>query len=273
MAKRLPHAFELPKSDIIRSWNTRAYAYDNIVSRWPIFTQMADRLIDLVQADFNGHTLDIGGGSGLVAERFLERHPNARVTLIEPAQEMRRLAQLRLGDRIHIRDATIDEIEGLGFFADAAICNASFHLMNEQTTLPAIAAVLKSGSVFAANLWGHSFNETAPLEQKTDWSVFVNQALIENGESPLPRIKEEPRRLRNADTLLRVGEGCGLHLQEKEIVEESIEARFHIEFAAMAAAWLDHVEPEKREDITRRALELCVGIDTLFYVDFSFIKK
>ncbi len=264
---------EPSEDEIIRSWHVRARAYDDLIGRWSIFTEMVDRLIDLIPSDFAGHALDIGGGSGLLSERLLDRHSNASITLVEPAEEMRSLALHRLGDRVEIRDVTSHEVGELGIVADAALCSASFHLMNENTTLPSVAAALKSGSVFAVNLWGHSFDETATLDQKVDWTVFVDLALCESGERPLPRPKRAPSRLRSADGLRRIGEACGLHLQEKQIVESRIETRFNIEFAAMTDIFLDHVAPVRRERIINRALELCTGIDTIFSVDFRFIKK
>ena len=263
-----------PSEDaIIRSWHIRARAYNALIGHWTIFTEMVDRLIDLIPSDFAGHALDIGGGSGLLSERLLDRHPNATITLIEPAEAMRSLARHRLGDRVEIRNATSDEVGELGIVADAALCSASFHLMNENTTLPSVAAALKPGSVFAVNLWGHSFDETATLDQTVNWTKFVDLALDENGERPLSRPKRMPPRIRSADRLRSIGAACGLHLQDKQIVESRIETRFNIEFAAMAATFLDHVASVKREHIINRALELCIGIDTVFSVDFRFIKK
>ena len=264
---------ELSEDAIVRSWHVRARAYDNLIGHWSIFTEMVDRLIDLIPSDFAGHALDIGGGSGLLSERLLDRYSNASITLMEPAEAMRSLARHRLGTRVEIRDATSDRVGELGMVADAALCSASFHLMNEDTTLPSVAAALKPDSVFAVNLWGHSFQETAALDQKVDWTEFVNLALCESGERPLPHPNRAPPRLRSAEGLRRIGEACGLHLQDKQIVESRIESRFNIEFAAMTDTFLDHVASVKREHIINRALELCIGIDTIFSVDFRFIKK
>ena len=264
---------ELSEDAIVRSWHDRARAYDNLIGHWSIFTEMVDRLIGLIPGDFAGHALDIGGGSGLLSERLLDRHSNASITLVEPAEAMRSLALHRLGSRVEIRDATSDRVGELGIVADAALCSASFHLMNEDTTLPSVAAALKPDSVFAVNLWGHSFEETATLDQKVDWTEFVNLALCESGEQPLPRPKKVPPRLRSAEGLRRIGEACGLHLQDKQIVESRIETRFNIEFAAMTNTFPGRVTPARREHIINRALELCTGIDTIFSVDFRFIRK
>ena len=235
---------------------------------------MADRLIDSLaaDADFDGHLLDIGGGSGLVTERLLKRYPQAQITLIDPAEQMCALAKNRFGDRIRVETLAGDQVGSLGLSADGAVCSAAFHLMDEQTTMPSIAAALKPGSVFAFNLWGHSFDETASLDQRIDWLVFVNQALREHNVPTLPPVNKAMRRLRNLKTLCKTGENYGLQLTKKEIVAEQLDAKFHIEFAAMTPSWLGQLETNKREQIINRAMELAEGTSTIFCVDFTFSK-
>ena len=260
------------QKEIINSWNIRARAYHKLIGQWPIFTEMVDRLLEFIPEEFAGHALDIGGGNGLLAERLLARHPKAHVTLVEPAQEMRALAVQRLGDRIEIRDATGDQLGKLDLAADAALCSASFHLMNEETTLPAVASVLKRGSVFAANLWGHSFDATMDLDKKMEWLPFVDQALAEFGQSPPPRPKKPVRRIKNADELQKIGASCGLRLVETNIVTAVIKAQFNIEFAAMDVNFLNHVRPGIRAQVIDRALQLCHGVDEMSLVDLKFKK-
>lgn len=268
---------EHQNQEVIQSWHTRARAYDNLIRRWPIFTRMADRLIDQFPADgdFNGRVLDIGGGSGLVTDRFLQRHPQAQVTLIDPAEEMCRLAESRFGGRVKVENMAGDQIDSLRLSADGALCSAAFHLMDEQTTLPSIAAVLKLGSIFAFNLWGHSFDKTASLDQRVDWSLFVNQALQEYKEPLLSQdlAKNGQRRPRSLETLIEIGESCGLQFQQQEIIKEIVDAKFHIEFVAMDPRWLGDIEPQKRDQIIRRALKLAKGVSTVYRVDLCFVKQ
>lgn len=263
---------EPTQEDVVRSWHTRARAYDKIIERWPIFTNMVGRLLEIIPKNFDGHALDIGGGSGLLAEHLLGRHPKASVTLVEPAQEMRSLALRRLGNRVEIRDATSDKLDKLGLTADAAFCSASFHLMNEETTLPSVASVLKKGSVFAVNLWGHSFDETIGLDQKMEWMQFVDQALSEFDQPPMHRPKKTARRVKSADRLRIIGKLCGLNLLETKIVTTEIETQFNIEFAAMDFNFLNQVETDIRMQVIDRALKLCRGVDTISSVDLNFEK-
>ena len=263
---------EPTQDDVIRSWHDRSHAYDKLIKRWPIFTDMAGRLLEFLPKEFDGHALDIAGGSGLLAEHLLRRCPNTRVTLVEPAEAMRALASRRLGDRIEIRDATSDELDKLGLAADAAFCSASFHLMNEETTLASVASVLKQGSVFAANLWGHSFDETIALDQKVAWMQFVDQALGEFDQPPTHRPKKTARKIKSADGLRKIGQACGLHLLETKIVTADIEARFNIEFAAMDVNFLNQLGTDIRQKVIDRALQLCRGVDTISSVDLIFEK-
>lgn len=264
--------YEPTQEDVIRSWHDRAQAYDNLVGRWPIFTSMADRLLECISGEFSGHALDIGGGSGLVAERLLNKHPKACVTLVEPAAEMRALATRRLGDRVEIKDVTSDELDKLDAAVDAAFCSASFHLMNEKTTLPSVASILRQRSIFATNLWGHSFDESIDLNQKADWMQFVNQALGEFDQPPMHKPKTPARRIKSANELRKIGDACGLHLLETKIMTTEIETQFNIEFAAMDSNFLKQVETEIRMPVIDRALQLCRGIDIISSVDLTFEK-
>ena len=268
----MKNSSEPTQENVILSWHIRAHAYDKLIKRWPIFANMVGRLLEIIPKEFDGHALDIGGGSGLLTEHLLARHPKVRVTLVEPAQEMRALALRRLGNRIEIMAATSDKLDKLGLAADAAFCSASFHLMNEETTLPSVASVLKKGSVFAVNLWGHSFDEAIALDKKMEWIQFVNQALNEFDQPPMHRPKKTARRVKSADRLRKIGEVCGLHLLETKIVTTKIETQFNIEFAAMDFNFLNQVEADIRMQVIDRALKLCRGVDTISSVDLNFEK-
>ncbi len=260
------------QNEVINSWHVRARAYDKLTKRWPIFTDMVSRLLEIIPEGFDGHALDIAGGSGLLAEHLIRKNPNARVTIVEPAEGMRALASQHLGDQVEVKDATSDNLNKLKLTADAALCSASFHLMNEKTTLPSVASVLKKGSVFAVNCWGHSYDETIDLEQKVDWMQFVNQALSEFNLPPMIRSDKNPTRIKSKEGLRKIGKSCGLHLCETKIVTTQIKTQFSINFAAMSLNFLDQVEKDIREQIIARALEVCDSIDTIFTVEFKFEK-
>ena len=260
------------QNEVILSWHERAHAYHQLIERWPIFTNMANRLLDYLPDDFNGHALDIAGGSGLVAKRLLEIFPDAQVTLVEPAENMRILAHRNLGSQIDILNSTSDDLKKHSLSANAALCNASFHLMNEETTLPSVAGVLKKGSVFIVNCWGHSFKEAKALNRKIDWMNFIDQAL---GERNLPLmncpLKTTPN-IKSTQDLEIIGKRCGLRLVEADIVTTEIETQFNIEFAAMSSNFLNEIENDIRQQIIDRAITLCKGVDRISSADFCFEK-
>jgi trans-aconitate methyltransferase len=263
---------QLTQKKVIRSWHARADAYNELIERWPIFTHMVNRLLEFIPKEFEGHALDIGGGSGLLAKQLLERNPNAQVTLIEPAEAMRNLATKRLGSRVEILDSISDELNQHSIVSDAAFCSASFHLMNEETTLPSVASVLRKGSVFAVNCWGHSFDEAIALNQKIDWMQYVDQALSEFDQTSMHRTKEIAPKIKTAEGLRKIGVACELDLLEPKIVTAEIETQFNIEFAAMDPNFLNHVNKDIRKKVINRALKLCQGTDTISYVDLCFKK-
>lgn len=263
---------EPTQDEVTQSWHERAHAYDNLIKRWPIFTELVGRLLELLPNNFDGHAIDIGGGSGLLTEHLLEKCPNAHVTLVEPANEMRALASRRLGNRVEIKDLTSDHLNKIDLVADAAFSSASFHLMNEETTLPSVASILKKHSVFAANLWGHSFNETIDQDQKIDWMKFIDQALNEFDLPPMRRPKKVARRVKSSEGLRKIGKRYGLHLIETKMVTDKIDTQFNIEFAAMDLNFLNQIELGMRKQVIARALKLCRGVDTITSVDLIFKK-
>ena len=268
----MSNQLESIEDDIIRSWHERAHAYNKLIDRWPVFTQMVNRLLACMPEEFNGHALDIAGGSGLLSQHLLKKFPNARVTLVEPAENMRALALRRLGDQIEIQNVTCDKLDTLNIIADAALCSAAFHLMDEQSTLPSVATALKPGAMFAVNLWGHSFDETATLDRKMNWTQFVDEALIESNLPPMKHSKKPMQKVKCEVELNKIGAQCGLHLVGKTIVTDEIATSFNIEFAALNSSFPHPMSVETRAQVINRAIELCHGVDTITSVDLKFEK-
>ena len=265
-------SIESTQEDIIQSWHKRAHAYNQLIKRWPIFTDMASRLIEYIPNNFGGHALDIAGGSGLLSKCLLEKHPAARVTLVEPAENMRALALQQLGSRIDIVNATSDSLDALNITVDAALCSASFHLMDEAIVLPSVASVLNTGAVFAINCWGHSFDEAVELNQRADWMQYVDLALSEFNQPSLDRSKKTVPTIKSTENLRIIGGSCGLELIEKKIVTDDIYSQFNIEFAAMSDNFLSHIDNDIRKKVIDQSLELCRSIDTISVVDLCFEK-
>lgn len=70
--------------------------------------------------------LDVGCGTGRMAEALLERVPGGRVLAIDASAEMVALARERLGDRARVWQADVLDLE-LDEPADAIVSNATLH--------------------------------------------------------------------------------------------------------------------------------------------------
>ena len=117
-----------------QSWHDRAEAYHRLLASWPLFSHLADRLIDLLPHPIQGPLIDLAAGTGLVAERVLDRYPQAQVQLVEPAQAMLTLARQRLGTRVtrYVQSAA-ETVGQLSVQADAVVCNAALHLPGRKS--------------------------------------------------------------------------------------------------------------------------------------------
>jgi len=258
---------------IVNSWHSRAVAYDALISRWPLFTEMADKLIDALPGGFVGHALDLAGGSGLLSDRLLLRYPQASITLIEPAINMLKLAKQRLGSDVSLLNTTAEHFGSFNLSADAVLCSAAFHLMDESLVFPAIAETLYPGGIFAFNLWGHSFDETVNQEHMVDPLGFLQTAMQEHGETLGIHLPRMATRARSIKKLERCASGSGLELDNYGITEHRTHARFGIEFSAMSENFLGHLETHKRLDVIKRAIELSSGYDLRMSVHFVFRKR
>lgn len=86
------------------------------------------------------------------------------------------------------------------------------------------------------------------------------------------RPKKTVQRIKSSDGLQKIGEQCGLHLLEKNIVTTEIEKQFYIEFAAMDSIFLNQLDTKMRTQVIERALELCRDIVVISSVDLKFEK-
>lgn len=262
------------RQKIIASWSERARAYHSLTHRWPLFSHMAKRLIEsLPLPRDDADVLDLGSGVGLLSETLLQRSPRLKVQLCDPSPEMLKLSEDVLGERArgyHLKAA--HELGALGLRFDGILCSAAFHLMDEKLVLPAISQALKPGGHFVCNLWGHSFNETAALDQGQDWRPVVTRALENLGFESLPwPLPSAPRR-RTRDGLAEAARQAGLCLELCEIDEDQVSGAFTIDFLAMRERWPRELPPGGREEVLARARELMKAKEACYTVRLGFRK-
>ncbi len=95
----------------------------------PGYDEMVECIIELLESRAPQTLLDIGAGTGTVSAQILERFPAARVTAVEPSEEMQAEAQARLqpyGDRVELIRADIRDFRP-GRRYDAVLSNLVLH--------------------------------------------------------------------------------------------------------------------------------------------------
>jgi 2-polyprenyl-3-methyl-5-hydroxy-6-metoxy-1,4-benzoquinol methylase len=118
---------------------------------------VADEVAALLPADATGRVLDVGGGHGRYAEAVCQRHPDATVTVLDPA------AQAVAHDRISVRTRTWQDADWGGPWDAVLLFNVLHgHSPADNGTLLATAlAHLRPGGVVAVldNLADPAANE------------------------------------------------------------------------------------------------------------------
>lgn len=110
-------------------------------------------LADMVESP--SYVIDLGGGSGRLAEQVLERFPLATLTVVDPSEPFLRLARGRLarfGERANFHAGRAQEPWGDALApADAIISTSALHhleLGEKNLAFAACYAALKPGGVF-----------------------------------------------------------------------------------------------------------------------------
>ena len=174
----------------VRTWDERAQAYDVLCRRWHVFTLLSTRLIDMLPVSLSGDVLDIGAGSGLTSELLLDRHPESRAILIEPAQGMIDVARTHLAGRpaeflvMGLDGEPVRELRAV-----AAIASASMQFLDFEPAFATLRKIIEPGGHIAFNLWYHHWEETAGGEGMYGWIPIARDVCREAGmdfEIPTP---------------------------------------------------------------------------------------
>jgi SAM-dependent methyltransferase len=261
---------------IINSWGKRADAYHDLTQSWPIFTTLAKRLIAQLPLNNNSNSsiIDLASGSGLVSSLLLQQFPKLSIHGCDPAGPMLEAMRDRFQGSVRsYHQIAAHELGDLGLKASAILCNCAFHLMDEETVLPEISKSLGLGGLFVANLWGHSFDETAESGDRGDWHPAIEQALQDFGQDT-PQWPEGslPQRIRTRSQMAQSAANAGLILERCEISKDFVPANFAIAFLAMSDAWPGSYPPGLRQKIVARGMELLSGEESCYSVLLCFRK-
>jgi len=162
--------------DVKSAFDTAAAAYDTSRRQLvPCFDDFYRALVDMIPLGRDGQieALDLGAGTGLVAEMVLREFPSARVTLLDFSGEMLETARKRL-ERFSERTAF-------------RICDYAREELPGQFDLVCSAlSIHHLGASGKEHLYGRAFQSLRPA------GVFVNADHVEGAS---PRLFETYRRL------------------------------------------------------------------------------
>ena len=123
----------------------------------PLYDEVQEAVVESLARAIESpvHVIDLGGGSGRLAERVLERFPQATVTVVDPSEPFLRLAGRRLrrfGERARLHAGRAQEpwSEAVGP-ADAIVSTSALHHLDageKNRVFAACRAALKPGGVF-----------------------------------------------------------------------------------------------------------------------------
>lgn len=242
--------------DVVASWAERAEAYAALVRVHPVFGRMADRLVGALPEGPAPRVADLAAGTGLVSERLLARRPDARVWLVEPAAPMLALAREALGVRASGYAArTAEDWHDALPELDGVLINAALHLCDERRVFAEAGARLVPGGRLAANLWWHSFDQTAGSGPRLAGRAALDRALAEQGREPVVWPRAPRPRQRTEAGLRQDAARAGLALLELARDEDEVDPALEVDFAAMATP-VRALPPELRESVLARARAL-----------------
>lgn len=87
----------MPTSPVWQAWQSGAAVYDELVAGDVTYQRSQDAVVDLLAGDRPVELLDLGAGTGLLAEKALRRIDCSRVTCLDFSEEMLKRCQQRLG--------------------------------------------------------------------------------------------------------------------------------------------------------------------------------
>lgn len=128
----------------------------------------------------NPKILDIGAGTGLLTAFFLEKYPNASITLIDLSDKMLEVAKERFSGKNNIEYITADYLKyQFNDTYDMVVSALSIHHLEEQQKkdlFRKVYAILKHGGIFINA--DQTYGETPFLEEfnKRVWRDYIESS-------------------------------------------------------------------------------------------------
>jgi SAM-dependent methyltransferase len=250
-----------PDPEKIRFWEARAPAYDRLCRRWDIFSQLSNRLIDLLPAELQGPVLDIGAGSGLTSELLLARHPRCQAILIEPSEAMLSVARQNLAGRpAQFFAMGLDGAPGRELHVVAALASASMQFVDLEPAFATLADIVAPGGFVAFNLWWHHWEETAARKCMTAWQAVAKAACLDAQLPPPPPRAAAAPKTKTRTELTNASCEHGFHLLSEHCDEYLNPISFGVDYEAMDPNWpVKGLGEEARQALLTKMHELAHG--------------
>lgn len=165
-----------------------AQAYDRFMGRWsaalaPLFLDAALR-----GGAPPASVCDVGSGPGALSVEVLNRHPDCRVTAVDPSPQAVAAARQRLGDRARVLEGGAQDLPLGDDEVDAALALLVLNFVPDpQAGVVEMARVTRPGGVVGAAVWDYA-SGMAMLRTFWDaaahlWPGAEDEALARPGSS------------------------------------------------------------------------------------------
>lgn len=163
------------------TFEREAEDWDGLARRYQTrYDEMLEELVSRVRTPRGGHILDLGSGSGILAEILLERFPNSHVTLLDISANMLEVGKRRL-ERFEGRTSYVQGMfEGMPMGPyDAVVSTLALHHLEDdsakQTQYERIFSSLKAGGCFFQGEYTLC-SDTADSEQNEEaWQRWLGE--------------------------------------------------------------------------------------------------
>ena len=177
----------------------QAVGYERFMGRWS--RMLARQFVEFALLSGAGRVLDVGCGTGALAQAILDASPQAHVVGIDPSRALVEHARslMRERARFDVGDAQRLPFDD-GSFDAACACLVFNFIPDQRAALAELCRVVRPGGTVATAVWDHA---EGMLMLKTFWDAA-------DAVDPGERLLEEPQPMLDRDGLIGLWREQGL---------------------------------------------------------------
>lgn len=145
------------RTALVAEYGAMAGDYDR---RWSFYTRatLAETLRRMPPPEPGAALLDIGCGTGQLLAALSQRHPDCRLTGLDPVEAMLSQARRRVPASVVLLEGWADALPLADASQDQVLsCNMFHYLTDPERALAEIRRVLKPGGALVVTDWCHDF--------------------------------------------------------------------------------------------------------------------